>query len=107
MEEVDALVALGRAAPEFHTLNELSETAHTSTPALERALEYLVRAQLATVDLTTGDRRFRLSVTSADEATVQRLVDLYLAKPVSLIRYVYERPADSAQAFADAFRLKD
>jgi hypothetical protein len=37
---------------------------------------------------------------------VQRLLQLYRERPVSMIKLVYARAADPLRAFADAFRLR-
>lgn len=40
------------------------------------------------------------------EKKLQQLLVLYRQRPVTMIRMIYERPANALRNFADAFRLK-
>jgi hypothetical protein len=108
MEDVDALIALARVAPEPCSAADVSAGSQIALPVALRALNRLVDEGLATRSVAPdGGPRFTLRLDSpAEMATVRGLVELYTSKPVSLIRFVYERPNDPAQLFADAFRLR-
>ena len=49
---------------------------------------------------------YRLSAAPEVRSAVDELARMYNTRPVTLIRAIYERPATSAQSFADAFRIR-
>jgi hypothetical protein len=76
------------------------------------ALADLEAAGLAQAVAGSEQQEYRFA--ASDDATVRlvaALRDVYDRKPVTLIRVMYERPAEPAppsslQAFADAFRVR-
>jgi hypothetical protein len=72
-----------------------------------RRLADLVNSALAVKEGPPGLERYRYQPSGLPlRQAVEQLVEAYRTRPVSLIRVVYERPPESAQRFADAFRLR-
>ena len=102
VDHVAVLVIL-RAAPErSHDATSAAAEARVSEPVAEAVLADLAAAHLVQRD-GTG---FRFAPDARDRAAVEQLAELYNSRPVSLMRAIYDRPASSAQSFADAFRIR-
>lgn len=91
MEHLDVLVELVSAAPASRSISELAQASRIDAAAAELCVAALVHAGLAA--RVAGDARrcvYRAGHPQDDHA-VQDLVKLYLTRPVSLIRYMFER----------------
>lgn len=65
----------------------------------------LTTGMIAVVEESTATYRYAPRASEFNEM-VQELIELDDCRPVTLIRLVYARKSSSAQAFADAFRLR-
>lgn len=66
-------------------------------------------SQLGFIRCRTDGERFVCQYgphTAELEVKLQKLLDLYRQRPVTMIRMIYDRPATALRNFADAFRLK-
>ena len=107
VESIDylrVLLLLARQPERTWTADETARKA-AITPALALALlQRMVAVGLATA---SDAAEFRYAPRAVEfEEMVRELIDLDDRKPVTLIRLVYGRKSVSAQAFADAFRLR-
>jgi hypothetical protein len=101
MDHVAALVAL-HAASGALTPSDISAAARLTPAVTEAVLADLVRSRLAIAD----GAAFRVDAGSPHAHAATQVVELYHAKPVTLVRAVYDRPSDAARSFADAFRVR-
>jgi len=107
MEHLEVFLLLLRASPEARTPTQVAMELRVDAGATATRLDHLHASGLLEVSADNGERAYRWTPHSPAEAhAVEDLKDLYHARPVSLIRYVYERPRGAAQQFADAFRLR-
>ena len=95
MSHVDAIVALAGAAGPV-TATELATETFMATSAATACLDDFVATGLAVVeDRADAPRRYTFQPRNPqDRFAVTSLVSLRNTKPVSLVRFVYERPMD-------------
>lgn len=73
------------------------------TPALAaEILEELRQRGL----LTRNGVAYRVEPDDALGNAVSQLAEMYNTRPVTLVRFIYDRPASTIQQFADAFKLR-
>lgn len=108
MEHVELLLHFVGIAPDPKSATEAARDLQVDVAATDRRLKDLVASGLITSESqSAGYERFRYQPSGlALRQAVEQLVEAYRSRPVSLIRVVYERPPESAQRFADAFRLR-
>lgn len=106
MDHVEALVRLFEKRDGGLTEPELREATRAEAKPLERALEDLVRGELARFDGASRTYQFH-SRSAEDRAAVEELVQLYHQRPVTLVKLVYSTPSVAISSFADAFRLRE
>jgi hypothetical protein len=105
MVHIELVLLLARRAPEGVRALDAAAELRTDPRLVNDAFEDLRRAQLA----RSGSRPGELAFDDGDPAriaTVASLQDIYDRRPVTLIKVLYQRPADPLQAFSDAFRLR-
>lgn len=102
VDHVAVLVIL-RAAPErSHDATGVATEARVSD-----SVAAVVLADLAAARFVQRDGAgFRFAPDARDRAAIEQLAELYNSRPVSLMRAIYDRPASTAQSFADAFRIR-
>jgi hypothetical protein len=107
MEHVELLLYLARHEGGTHSLREICDAISINPEVASTRMEDLVRCRLvATEPDDAGEARFAYHPTGIRERhAVSALADAYSSRPVTLIRFVYERPATSLQDLADSFRL--
>lgn len=107
VESIDflrVLLLLAREPDRAWTADEIARKA-AITPEL--ALSLLQRMLAVGLASPTDSAQFHYAPRAMEfEEMVRELIDLDDRKPVTLIRLVYGRKSVSAQAFADAFRLR-
>lgn len=108
MEHLDLFLALARVSPESRAAADIAMELRTAADGTEARLDEMHgTGLLQTENGASGRRAYRwVPHSPAESQTVERLRNLYQVRPVTLIRYVYERPRTAAQLFADAFRLR-
>ena len=107
MEHVELLLLLVNSEKEGFLPSDAAKQLGVDSELTARRLADLVNSGLAVKEGPPGLERYRYHPSDLDlRQAVEQLVDAYRTRPVSLIRVVYERPPESAQRFADAFRLR-
>ncbi len=108
MEHVELLLLFVNADPEPRSATEAARQLQVEVDVTEKRIANLVTSGLIVSEMVSpGYERFRFQPSGlALRQSVEDLVEAYRSRPVSLIRVVYERPPESAQRFADAFRLR-
>ena len=102
MDHAEVLLKVGAAPDERWTIARAS--AELGGRAVGQAVMDLHGAQLLVA--LPEDEAFRLSPDASVRHAVQLLADAYNQLPVTLIKAIYNRPADPLHSFADAFRLR-
>jgi hypothetical protein len=110
MEHVEVLLLLARREGGGLTEADILKAITIHADLLHGVLTRLVDAGLVTVvvdDVGLEPARYAFRPAGLKErGAVESLIRMYDMRPVSLIRFIYERPSDSARLFADAFRLR-
>ena len=107
MEHVELLLLLVNSEKEGFLPSDAAKQLSVDSELTVRRLGDLANAGLAVKEGPPGLERYRYQPSDLDlRQAVEQLVEAYRTRPVSLIRVVYERPPESAQRFADAFRLR-
>lgn len=83
--------------------SELISTLRASELVVNKALEELVAAGLVSLE---GEGARYTPVTSEMESDINRVEQLYAARPDAVRRAIVSATASGATAFADAFRLR-
>ena len=108
MEHVDLLLLLVRTSPRSLSGAQVCAVLRHDARGTAKRLEQFVAAGLAVAEVQHGERVFSYHPAGIREETaVKSLLDTYDVRPVSLIRFLYERPAapTAVQQFAEAFRI--
>jgi hypothetical protein len=107
VDQLEILRVLGEESDREWSFRELAGALHTGEEGLARNVWALQKRGLLTAERRDPGVVCRYGPNSADlEIRVQRLLQQYRARPVSMIRAVYERAADPLRKFSDAFRLR-
>ena len=85
-------------------LDELTRELRGNRTLVHDVLSALAKAGLVEAD-ENGNYRYRPSSDEID-ALVGRLEQVYLERPLALIKEIVSTPNEKIQSFADAFRLK-
>jgi len=101
VEELEILLLLGNDASKARTTEEIYQVIKSSRKSVELGLEKFVAAGL----VTANSARFSISPLPAHSG-IHELIRLYRESPVRVICAIYQPPRDSAQDFADAFKLR-
>ncbi|MEO5903012.1 MAG: hypothetical protein ABIQ55_03280 [Gemmatimonadaceae bacterium] len=108
MDHVELLLLLYKAAPASRSLDEMVRDTRRPAQLIINAVADLGSGGLvskaadpAGVDSYKYDPRSE-SLRSA----VAEVVDVYNTRPVTLIRAIYDRPAQPVMSFAEAFRVR-
>ena len=107
MLHVELLLLLQRTAPLTWSVQSAATELRTTPVLVEAVFADLQAAQLA--DPAVGRSPAAWSFDIRDDAAVaatMQLREAYERRPVTLVKALNQRPASSAQAFADAFRLR-
>lgn len=103
MEHVDALLVLHRDAERRWPLAELTAQLHAAPASVARTLRDLSASGLVA---ESGDAFQYAPATPALRDATEALLEAYNARPVTLVRAIYDRPPNAVKSFADAFRIK-
>ena len=104
VEQLEILLLLARTPGRGWSAGEVaSELRITGSSAETRLADLRRRALVA--EVSSGAFAFD-GRSSGTEATVRRLADAYKERRVAVITYIFSKPRDSIQAFADAFKVK-
>src|SRR5690349_24533111 len=97
MSHVDVLVALARAQAPL-TIEQIVRRGLTSDALALTCVDDLMAAGLVEVAVDEPERRYRLrGAAPLEQLAIHRLADIANARPVSLVRFVYERPAEGGE----------
>lgn len=99
---LEVLLALKRE-PRLWSRDELVAALRASDLVVHRAIDALVAAGLASVE---GEEARYLPVNADVEKCVDRVEELYRARPNAVRRVIVSAGTSSATAFADAFKLR-
>lgn len=107
IDQLEVLRLLGEDRGKEWPLAELAVAVQTTPQALRAHLAAMQARGLLTTEQRGTDLLCRFGVgPTASEVMVNRLLQLYKERPVTMIKLVYERPADPLRDFADAFRVR-
>lgn len=86
---------------------ELAPKVQTDSQAVTHHLTALHARGLITAEKRDTGSVWRFGAQSPElQAELDRLMTIYRERPVSMIKAVYNRPAEVLRSFADAFRLR-
>jgi hypothetical protein len=106
VDQLEILRLVAAAPQQEHPALTLATKLHIEPPTAEQHIRNLEARGLLTITAAQplackyGPRSEEL------DGLLQQLMKTYLERPVTLIKMVYEKPADQLRSFADAFRLK-
>ena len=107
MDHVDALLFLVRADGTPRSIADILAETTISASAVDGVLRHLIDKGLVIRKDVGGEVRFVYQPEGMQaRLAVESLTRMYEMRPVSLIRFIYERPPVAAKLFADAFRLR-
>jgi hypothetical protein len=108
MEHVDLLLFFVAREGTWQPLSAVSTTVTINPNVVAEHLQSLVTHGLLAVEHhPSGEARFSFMPRSLRERlAAQSLAEVYATRPVTLIRFVYDRPAESLQELADSFRVR-
>lgn len=105
-EQLEILLLLQREPDRQWTALEVSQSVYTVPASATMRLEGLVAGGLAS-STGTADPRYQYAPASDElRSRVEVLADAYKADRVSVIKFIFSKPPDPVQSFADAFRLR-
>lgn len=111
IEHIDILLFLVRNDQQAKPLTEITADLATNAEVAERRMRDLVQAELVSETKDDGGApRYSYAAQGLKQRlAVAKLLETYTVRPVSLIRFVYERPPrkEVLQQFSDAFRFRD
>jgi hypothetical protein len=103
MEHVDVLLVLHRAPERHWSAAGLAGELHSNVASVTRTLRDLATSGL----VAEGGDGFHFAPASPGlRRATELLLEAYNARPVTLVRAIYDRPPSAVKSFADAFRLK-
>jgi DNA-binding transcriptional ArsR family regulator len=107
VEQMEILRILGERRDSEHSASELALVSQVQPSAIGAQLAALEQRGLVKTQLQ-GDTIFcRYGPSTEDKKNLlDRLLQLYKERPVTLIRLIYDRTALRLKAFTDAFRLR-
>lgn len=106
VDQLDLLVLLFNSPQTEWSVAAASQVVHCPSGVAQAQLEGLAGRGFLAARVTT-DKVYRYSPASeALHQEARALVQTYQERPVTVIRFLYAKPADSVRAFADAFKLK-
>lgn len=99
---------LRKDAPAGLSISEIVRRTTRPHPLIENAVRDLTLGGLvAENDQTNGEPLFGYEPKSDSlRAVVDELAAMYNERPVTLVRAIYDRPAQPVISFADAFRIR-
>lgn len=105
---MEVLVLLFRSAPEALGKSDIMQRLKRPAELLETALADLVAGGLvSSTEPAPGTETFRYDPGSESlRNSVEELMTMYNERPVTLIRAIYDRPAQPVISFAEAFRVR-
>ncbi len=107
MDHVEVLILLYRSAPAALPLSEIASQTARPGPLIENALKDLIMGGLvADKSQTNSEPLFAYDPHESLREVVDEFVAMYNERPVTLVRAIYDRPAQPVISFADAFRIR-
>jgi hypothetical protein len=103
MDYVEVLLRIRRDAERAWRPEEIAIELRIDSKTAEQALRDLATAGLAAEQ--HGVYKYAPRSESARKA-VDGLATMYNARPVTLVRALYDRPAQALRSFSDAFRIR-
>lgn len=98
---LETLLFLYQNRPQAYSALEISRELRTNEALAEHQLEELCPQ---TIERSGGQYKF--TSTKENDATLQKLSDLYRERRHAIINYIYSKPPDALRSFADAFKIK-
>ena len=107
IDQLEILRLLGEDPSQVWTVRELAPKVQTDAEAVAQHLIVLHSRGLVTGDVREGSPVWRHGAHPPEVAgQLDRLLGYYRERPVSMIKAVYNRPADVLRSFSDAFRFR-
>ena len=107
MVHVEALLMLSKSPSESFQPFAVAARIGTAPDTAAAAIAELVAARLVEQAPGSAPPEYRFAATDLSTANaVAALQEMYDRRPVTLVKAVYDRPPNSAKAFADAFRVR-
>jgi len=104
VEQLEILCLFSEGGPKARTLSEVFRVIQSSEQSVARCLDAFCRNQLL-VSRNSGSYEFAPGKTGQGEM-VAALTKAYRERRVAVIEAIYQRPGDTIQDFADAFKLR-
>lgn len=101
IEQLEVLLLLHRDGTRAWRTDEIATELRTSLESASSRLEDLRRRRLA-----EGDGQTYTLGRGPEARDVAELATLYRTRRVSVINYIFTKPADRIRSFADAFKLR-
>ena len=102
--QLEILCVLWQDSRRKWSVQDLRKELQSSEEAIKSCLQRFSQAGLLTAD---EQERYAYAPTNPQlEETVNAVVKIYRERRVTVIELIYQRPSDSIQGFADAFRFK-
>ena len=108
MDHVEVLLLLHKRDPEALSIDDIVRESGRPVELIANALNDLSTGGLASsTPGAAGVESFRYDPQSESlRSVVNDLAAMYNERPVTLIRAIYDRPAQPVLSFADAFRVR-
>ena len=101
VEELEILLLLAKDGGKAWHAEEIYQVVKSSRKSVEQGLAKFIAAGL----VTTAGTTFSIGPLSGD-SIIHELARRYREMPVRVIATIYQRPRDSVQDFADAFKFR-
>jgi hypothetical protein len=107
LEQLETLRVLGEDPAKEWPVDELSRQIQSTTDQTPKDLSILEGRGMLRCVRREGRVLCSFGPKSSDlESQIHRLLELYLQRPVTMIRMLYERKANVLRDFSDAFRFR-
>jgi len=107
IDQLEILRVLGEERQREWDARALSSEVQTEPEAIRAHLAAMQARGLITTATRAAGLTYRFGASTPElESMVNRLLQVYKERPVTMIKLVYERAKDPLRAFADAFRLR-
>lgn len=108
MDHVEVLLLLHKSAPQEFSTDDIARETTRPQELITAALDDLTKGGLVSRAAGAGGVETFHYEPQSDElrSAAESLVDVYNTKPVTLIRAIYDRPAEPVISFAEAFRVR-
>ncbi len=105
VDQLDLLVLLFNSLQTEWSAATASLVVHCPATVAQAKLDALAAQGLLAVRATSGKVYGYAPASEALHRQTAAMIETYRERPVTVIRFIYEKAADALRAFADAFKL--